>query len=94
MVSKISPAFEPFLADSGEDGKRDAIVIYRTPPIEGLHLRGRLREIKRRMDEVKQQATIQKSIEQRVLTHYNEVNRDRERVTFAMSINTQATFRD
>jgi subtilisin family serine protease len=75
-ASKISPAFEPFLADSGEDGKRDAIVIYRTPPIEGLHLRGRLRELKRRMDEVKQQANIQKSIEQRVLTHYNEVNRD------------------
>jgi subtilisin family serine protease len=75
-MSKISPAFEPFLADSGENGKRDAIVIYKTPPIEGLHLRGRLRELKRRMDEVKQQATIQKSIEQRVLTHYNEVNLD------------------
>jgi subtilisin family serine protease len=75
-ASKISPAFEPFLADSGEDGKRDAIVIYKTPPIEGLHLRGRLRELKRRMDEVKQQATIQKPIEQKVLNHYNEVNRD------------------
>ncbi|WP_309734360.1 S8 family serine peptidase [Chamaesiphon sp. OTE_75_metabat_556] len=76
VTSKISPAFEPFLADSGEDGKRDAIVIYRTPPIEGLHLRGRLRELKRRMDEVKQQAAIQKLIEQRVLNHYKEASKD------------------
>lgn len=74
--SKISPAFEPFLADSGEDGKRDAIVIYRTPPIEGLHLRGRLRELKRRMDEVKQQAATQKSIEQKVLSSYHQASRD------------------
>jgi hypothetical protein len=58
--TKISPAFEPFLADSGEDGKRDAIVIYQAPPIEGLHLRGRLRELKRRLDKVKEQATLQK----------------------------------
>lgn len=74
--SKISPAFEPFLADSGEDGKRDAIVIYQAPPIEGLHLRGRLRELKRRLDEVKEQATLQKAVEQKVLTHYREASHD------------------
>jgi hypothetical protein len=28
---KISPAFEPFLADSGPNDKRDAIVIYQAP---------------------------------------------------------------
>lgn len=74
--TKISPAFEPFLADSGEDGKRDAIVIYQAPPIEGLHLRGRLRELKRRLDKVKEQATLQKMVEQKVLTHYQEASRD------------------
>jgi subtilisin family serine protease len=74
--TKISPAFEPFLADSGEDGKRDAIVIYQAPPIEGLPLRGRLRELKRRLDEVKEQATIQKAVEQKVLTNYRQASRD------------------
>lgn len=74
--TKISPAFEPFLADSGEDGKRDAIVIYQAPPLEGLPLRGRLRELKRRLDEVKEQASIQQAVEQKVLTHYQEASRD------------------
>ncbi|MBD2235013.1 S8 family serine peptidase [Phormidium tenue] len=73
--SKISPAFEPFLADSGEDDKRDAIVIYQAPPIEGLHLRGRLRELKRRLDGVKEQAAI-KAFEQKMLAHYQEASRD------------------
>ena len=73
--SKISPAFEPFLADSGEDDKRGAIVIYQAPPIEGVHLRGRLRELKRRLDEVKEQAAI-KAVEQKVLTYYREASRD------------------
>ena len=74
--TKISPAFEPFLADSGEDGKRDAIVIYQAPPIEGLPLRGRLRELKRRLDEVKEQATLQKVVEQKVLNNYQQASRD------------------
>ncbi|MBV9389338.1 MAG: hypothetical protein JOZ78_23190 [Chroococcidiopsidaceae cyanobacterium CP_BM_ER_R8_30] len=74
--SKISPAFEPFLADSGEDGKREAIVIHQAPPIEGLPLRGRLRELKRRLDEVKEQAGLQKTVEQKVLTHYQQASRD------------------
>ncbi|RAM52507.1 MAG: peptidase S8 and S53 subtilisin kexin sedolisin [Hapalosiphonaceae cyanobacterium JJU2] len=74
--SKISPAFEPFLADSGEDSKRDAIVIYQAPPIDGLPLRGRLRELKRRLDEVKEQAVIQKAVEQKVLTDYQQASLD------------------
>jgi len=75
IQSKISPAFEPFLADSGDNDKRDAIVVYQAPPIEGLHLRGRLRELKRRLDEVKQQAAM-KAVEQKVLSHYQEASRD------------------
>jgi len=74
--SKISPAFEPFLADSGEDGKRDAIVIYQAPPLEGLPLRGRLRELKKRLDNVKEQARLQKAIEQKVLLGYQQSSRD------------------
>lgn len=74
--TKISPAFEPFLADSGEDGKRDAIVIYQAPPIEGLQLRGRLRELKRRLDEVKEQVRIQQAVADKVLTDYRAASRD------------------
>ncbi len=74
--TKISPAFEPFLADSGEDDKRDAIVIFQAPPIEGLLLRGRLRELKRRLDEVKEQVAIQKAVEQKALTDYQAASRD------------------
>jgi hypothetical protein len=73
--SKISPAFEPFLANSNENGKQDAIVIYQAPPMKDAHLRGRLRELKRRLDEVKQQA-LQKAIEQRVSDHYRIASQD------------------
>ena len=75
--TKISPAFEPFLADSGEDDKREAIVIYKAPKIENLPLRGRLRELKRRLDEVKAEAKQEKQIiEQRIVTHYTEASGD------------------
>ena len=70
---KISPAFEPFLAESGEQGKRDAIVIYKTPPLEGLPLRGRLRELKRRLDAVK---VAQQKIDAKVFKTYQENARD------------------
>ncbi|WP_445633312.1 S8 family serine peptidase [Nostoc sp. DSM 114161] len=74
--SKISPAFEQFLADTNEDDKRDAIVVYQAPPIEGLPLRGRLRELKRRLDEVKEQVQLQKAVEQKVIANYQEASRD------------------
>jgi hypothetical protein len=69
-LSKISPAFEPFLANSNENGRQDVIVIYQVPPMKDLHSRGRLREIKRRLDGVKQQAMLQKAVEQRVSGFY------------------------
>ena len=47
--TKISPAFEPFLADSGPNDKREAVVIYRAPPAEVPHVRGRLRVLKQRL---------------------------------------------
>ncbi|MEL7355906.1 MAG: S8 family serine peptidase [Cyanobacteria bacterium J06560_6] len=86
--SKISPAFEPFLADSGENGRRDAIVVYQAPPIEGTHLRGRLRELRRRLDAVKQQAQAQKAIEQKVLTHYQECSQDLGSIKQPLQVST------
>lgn len=74
--TKISPAFEPFLAESGEEGKRDAIVIYKTPPLEGMPLRGRLRVLRQRLDAVKQQAAQRREIENRVFKTYQENTRD------------------
>ena len=44
---KVSPAFEPFLAESGANDKRDAIVIYRVPKKEDFPVHGRLRELKK-----------------------------------------------
>ncbi|MEC4812412.1 MAG: S8 family serine peptidase [Scytonema sp. PMC 1069.18] len=60
---KISPAFEPFLAEMGADDKRDAIVIYTAPVVEGMPSRGRLRELKKRLVEVHQKAAIQRATE-------------------------------
>jgi hypothetical protein len=71
--SKISPAFEPFLAESGPNDKRDAIVIYRAPESKDLNVRGRLRELKKRLDYVKERAAIQKPIENKVFESYQKV---------------------
>lgn len=60
--AKVSPAFQPFLADSGPEAKRDAIVVYKAPPMEGLPVRGRLRVLKQRMDTIKARAEAQRVI--------------------------------
>ncbi len=71
--SKISPAFEPFLAESGPNDKRDAIVIYNAPQTEeGARVRGRLRELKKRLDFVKVQAAAQKPVEEKLLHSYQK----------------------
>jgi len=72
-ATKISPAFEPFLAESGPNDKRDAIVIYRAPESKSLNVRGRLRELKMRLDYVKERAAIQKPVENRVFESYKKV---------------------
>ncbi len=66
--SKISPAFEPFLAESGPNDKRDAIVIYRAPAPEGLPVRGRLRALKRRLDYIKERAAVQRPVEEKLIS--------------------------
>ncbi len=75
-TAKISPAFEQFLVDMGEDDKRDAIVVYEAPAIEGPPLRGRMRELRRRLDQVKQNAAIQKAEVEEIFDNYQEASRD------------------
>jgi serine protease AprX len=72
--NKISPAFEPFLAEMGRDDKRDAIVIYKAPPVEGLPPRGRLRELKNRLVEVQKRATSQ--VAAKLFDEYQEATED------------------
>lgn len=51
--AKISPTLSELLAESEPDQRRDAIVIYRSQPAPGLRLRGRLRDLKARLDAVR-----------------------------------------
>ena len=60
--NKVSPAFQPFLADSGSEDKRDAIVVYKAPPLEGMPVRGRLRVLKQRLASIKARAAAQHEI--------------------------------
>jgi subtilisin family serine protease len=60
--TKISPAFQPFLAESGAEARRDAIVVYKAPAPEGLPVRGRLRVLKQRMASIKARAAAQREI--------------------------------
>jgi len=70
--SKISPAFEPFLAESGPNDKRDAIVIHRAEMPKEIPVRGRLRELKTRLDYVKARAAAQQPVQAKILEDYRE----------------------
>ncbi len=77
--TKISPAFEPFLADSKPSEKRDAIVIFRAPEGDGVRPRGRLRSLKQRLDYVKQRAAAQRPLQAKALATYQEATAKRLR---------------
>jgi subtilisin family serine protease len=68
--TKISPAFAPFLADSGPYDIRDAIVIFRTPKPEEPPPHGRLRSMRMKLKEVVARAKAQLEIQQETLTNY------------------------
>jgi subtilisin family serine protease len=72
VETKISPAFEPFLAESGPNDKRDAIVIFRAPEIEGQRVRGRLRALKQRLDYIKARAAAQEPVQARLFKDYQK----------------------
>ncbi len=86
--TKISPAFEPFLADSGPNDKRDAIVIYRAPEAEHVHVRGRLRELKTRLDYVKERAAVQRPVEEKLFQDYQEAGSERLRDGQQLEVST------
>ncbi len=74
--NKISPAFEPFLAEMGQDDKRDAIVIYETPQIEGSPPRGRLRELKQRLEQLQVQRRVAIRAAKELHDDYQEASQD------------------
>ncbi len=74
---KISPAFEPFLEDSGPNDKRDAIVIYKTPVTGEPRVRGRLRALKQRLDYVKARATAQRPVQAELFESYQKAGAKR-----------------
>ncbi len=68
--TKISPAFAPFLAESGPNDIRDAIVIFRAPKPEAPPPHGRLRALRLKVREVESRSKAQQTIQQDVLTSY------------------------
>lgn len=77
--SKISPAFEPFLEDTGSSEKRDAIVVLRPtgPRPSPKPVRGRLRKLQERLDYVKAKAKAQQPVQARVFERYKREGRKR-----------------
>ncbi len=73
--NKISPAFEPFLAKSGSNDVREAVVIYHAPKSDNIRIRGRLRKLKKRLDSIKERATIQQDIEMKLFKSYQRDGR-------------------
>lgn len=75
--AKISPAFEPFLEHSAPHDKREAIVVYRTSSPQIPRLRGRLRTLAGRLDDIAHRADIarraaQKSTEKKIFREYQK----------------------
>jgi subtilisin family serine protease len=71
--TKVSPAFAPFLADSGPNDIRDAIVIFRTREHEEPLARGRLRALKAKLKEVESRSRAQQAAQREVLASYQKV---------------------
>lgn len=76
---KISPAFEPFMADSNLDDRRDAIVIYRAPAPAAPRVRGSMRVLQSRLKAVKARARRQGSVEAKIFDAYQRGSRKRSK---------------
>lgn len=70
--TKISPAFEQFLADSGPHGRKEAIVILRPATANPAPVRGRLRELKKRLDLIRQEAAKQEPVRRKLIESYSK----------------------
>jgi subtilisin family serine protease len=71
---KISPAFDPFLAGSRRNDKRDAIVIYRTPVPKAPPVSGRAGQPQKRLSYLREVAALQRSVEERLLKGYKKAS--------------------
>ena len=69
-AAKISPAFEPFLAASGPNDRRDAIVIYRAPGGDEPRLRARLKTLLQRLRDVEARAAAQRPVQEKLFESY------------------------
>jgi subtilisin family serine protease len=67
---KISPAFEPYLADSRRRDKLEAVVIYQSPTARPPRGRESLRLAETRVAYVAEQAALHKEVEGRILRDY------------------------
>lgn len=70
IETKISPAFEQYLAEGRPNDKRDAIVIYRPAKDEPPRVRGNLRALKARLDDVKMRAAARGPIQEKLVANY------------------------
>jgi subtilisin family serine protease len=69
FTKKVSPAFEPVFAQSGPNDRHEAIIVYRVPASTVPPVRGRLRELKKRLDSLKARY---RPIQAKVLKDYQE----------------------
>ncbi len=88
MNAKISPAFGPFLAESGPNDKLEAIVIYHTPDTEYTPVRGRLRELKKRLDHIEEHVIAQRPVEKRLFESYRKIGSKHVRGNQTLNVST------
>lgn len=76
---KISPAFDPFLSHRDNNARRDAIVVYRTPDLNGHDSEGRRRNrterVQDRRDLIQRQVSVQREVESRIFERYQSRSR-------------------
>jgi subtilisin family serine protease len=70
--STISTAFQGFFADAAPNEKREAIVIYSAPSPVVPRVRGRLRELKSRLDMIKAGAAAQRPVQKDLFESYQK----------------------
>jgi subtilisin family serine protease len=69
--SRVSTAFRSFFGDADPNEKREAIVIYRAPA-PAAPVRGRLRQLKGRLDQIKASAAAQRPIQKDLFDSYHK----------------------
>jgi subtilisin family serine protease len=72
--TKISPAFEQYLAECGPNDKRDAIVIYSAPVSDAERMQGRLSALSKRLDYVRARASAQGPIQAKLIADYRNTS--------------------